>query len=90
MFLLKEIDTIKLKKEGLIFIEIDLLMETFCVNVTELFLTYLFLIMLWNTRLWTPVFADKVDQRHGFLSRFLFDCMKVTILCNPLNQAQHL
>ena len=46
MFLLKAIDTIKLKKEGLIFIEIDLLMETFCVNVTELFLTYLFLIML--------------------------------------------
>ena len=46
MFLLKEIDTIKLKKEGLISIEIDLLMETFCVNVTELFLTYLFLITL--------------------------------------------
>ena len=46
MFLLKEIDTIKLKKEGLIFIEIELLMKTFRVNVTELFLTYLFLIKL--------------------------------------------
>jgi len=41
-FLLKAIDPIKLKKEGLIFVEIDLLMGTFCVNVTELFLTYCF------------------------------------------------
>jgi len=43
---MKAIDTIELKKAGLIFIEIDLLMGTFCVNVTELFLTYLFLITL--------------------------------------------
>jgi hypothetical protein len=49
MFLLKSRDgdggQLNLK-EGLNFIENHLLMGTFCVNVTELFLTYLFLIML--------------------------------------------
>ena len=37
----------------------------------------------------TPAFDGFVDQRHGFLSKILIDCDKVSILCNPLIQAQH-
>ena len=66
MFLLKYIEGRNLKNEDRIFIEINLLMETFNVNVAELLLNLPVFNYAVKYPLTTPAFAGLVDQRHGF------------------------